>query len=1067
MKLGLSGALTQWFIRSPLTPLILVASLAAGIFALLTIPREEQPQIRVPLVDVVVNTNGLKAGDAVELITKPLETILRAIPGVEHIYSTTVDNQVIVTASFVVNTNEDNAVLRVNDKIRANINRIPIGIPEPLVIGHGIDDVAIVTLTLTPKPAAAQRWDQAALSQLAGKLQGELVKIPDVGLTYIAGDDPEQIRVEPDPEKLMLYGVTLQQLVARIQAANESFSAGAIRDNGTMLGVDVGQTLQNVGDIGLLLVTTRDNRPVYVRDVATIIFGPAPMEQRVWAFNRAGSSWVRSPAVTLAIAKRSGANAVTVAQAIQAQLRVLQGELIPDDISVQVTRDSGRTATQKANSLLVHLALATGSIVVLIGFSIGWREAAVTAVVIPTTALLTLFATEIMGYSINAVSLFALIFSIGILVDDAIVMVENIARHWTMNDGRARLQAAVEAVAEVGNPTIIATLTVVVALLPMLFVTGLMGPYMSAVPVFASTAMVISFFIAVIVVPWMILKTSGNVVVSHGASTIWLGRLYRGIAGPLLQTRARALAFLIFVGITAVVLAISLFAFDLVKVKLLPFDNKSELDMVLNLPPGATLEDTERYLFAAARIAGAMPEVTSMQAYAGTAAPYDFTGLVRHYFNRQSPELGELHIVLADKDQRTRQSHAIAIDLRRKLNARLILPQGGVIKIVEVPPGPPVVATLVAELYGPDEATRRAEAARVESIFKSIPFIVDVDNSYGQPPKRLHIGIDQDELEYFDVQQSDVYSTLLDLFQGVGVGYSYRGPDRPPLEIAVGLPKTGLTWNASIAATPVPANLLPGGRDVVELGQVVQVTETTGSPAIYRRDGHFADLVTGEMAGKFEAPIYGMLAVDQAIKKADFGSLPKPKIRFLNQPDNEAQPSLLWEGEWHVTYVTFRDMGVAFGVALIGIYILVVGQFGSFRLPLVVLTPIPLALIGVMLGHFLLGADFSATSMVGFLALAGIIVRNSILLVDFIRNRQGPNVPLRDVLLAAGEIRAKPILLTAMAAMISAATILPDPVFQGLAVSLLFGLASSKLLTLLVIPAIYVVLRDDGKPATK
>jgi multidrug efflux pump subunit AcrB len=610
-------------------------------------------------------------------------------------------------------------------------------------------------------------------------------------------------------------------------------------------------------------------------------------------------------------------------------------------------------------------------------------------------------------------------------------------------------------------------LTVVVALLPMLFVTGLMGPYMSAVPVFASTAMVISFFIAVIIVPWMILNISGNIAVTHGASTVWLARLYRGIAGPLLQTRLRALAFLLFVGITAVVLAVTLFAFDLVKVKLLPFDNKSELDVVLNLPSGAALEDTERYLFAAARIAGAMPEVVSMQAYAGTAAPYDFTGLVRHYFNRQSPELGELHIVLADKDQRKRRSHAIAVDLRRELNETLMLPPGGVVKIVEVPPGPPVVATLVAEMYGPDEATRRAEATRVESIFKSIPFIVDVDNSYGQPPPRLHITINQDELEYFDVQQSDVYSTLLDLFQGVGVGYSDRGQDRPPLEITVGLPKTGLAWNNAIAATPVPANLLPGGRDVVELGQVVQVSHAPGSPAIYRRDGHFADLVMGEMAGKFEAPIYGILAVDQAIKKTDFGTLPKPQIRFLTQPDNEAQPSLLWEGEWHVTYVTFRDMGIAFGVAILGIYILVVGQFGSFRLPLVVLVPIPLALIGVMLGHFLLGADFSATSMVGFLALAGIIVRNSILLVDFIRNRQAPDVPLRDVLLAAGAIRAKPILLTAIAAMISAATIMPDPVFQGLAVSLLFGLASSTLLTLLVIPAIYVVLRDDCKPASK
>ncbi len=1070
MNLGISGALTKRFIRSPLSPLLLIAALMAGMIALVTIPREEDPQIHVPMVDVIVNTNGLKAGDAVELVTKPLETILRAIPGVEHIYSTSVDNHVTVTARFVVGTNEDNAVLRVNDKIRANLDRIPIGIPEPLVVGRGIDDVAILTLTLSPKPYAANHWDEAGLTQLAQKLQGELIKIPSVGLTYIAGEDPEQIRIEPDPEKLMLYGVTLQQLVARVQEANQTFSPGAIRDNGQMEGVDVGQTLSGVPDIGLLLVTTRDNRPVYVRDVAKVVFGPKPLEQQVWALNRGKTGWTQAPAVTLAIAKVSGANAVTVAKAIMAQVKTLRGQLIPSDINVQVTRDYGQTATQKANELLFHLALATISIVLLIGFTLGWREAAVTAVVIPTTILLAIFAAEMMGYTINRVSLFALIFSIGILVDDAIVVIENITRHWEMHDGRPRLQAAIEAVAEVGNPTIFATLTVVMALLPMLFVSGLMGPYMAPIPAVASAAMVFSFFVAMTVVPWLMLKlvkprpaAADAHGAHHGEHGGGLARLYLRIAAPVLQTRKRALRFLLLVG-AATILACSMFYFELVKVKLLPFDNKSELDVVLNLPPGATLEDTERTLFAAARIAGAMHEVTSMQVYAGTPAPFDFNGLVRHYYARQSPELGELHIVLVGKDKRTRESHAIAIALRRKLDSGLTLPPGGVIKVVEVPPGPPVIASLLAEIYGPNQATRLAVAQRVKAIFKSIPFIVDVDDSYGRPPPRLNITVDQDELEYFHVQQSDVNATLEDLFAGKAIGYSYRGTDKPPLEIAVGLPKSGLTWNQSVADTPIPANALPGARGIVELGQVVDVKNTLGSRAIYRRDGHYADMVTGELAGKFEAPIYGMFAVDKAIEKADWGSLPKPAIRFVGQPTNEATPSLLWDGEWQITYVTFRDMGIAFGVAILGIYVLVVAQFGSFKLPLVVLTPIPLTLIGIMLGHWVLGADFTATSMIGFIALAGIIVRNSILLVDFIRCRQGSGRPLRTILLEAGAIRAKPILLTAIAAMISAITILSDPIFQGLATSLLFGLASSTLLTLLVIPAIYVVLRDDGRP---
>jgi len=1066
MRLGISGTLTRAFIQSKLTPLFLIAAILCGLIALMTIPREEDPQIHVPMVEVMVNTDGLKASDAVELVTKPLEVVLRAIPGVEHIYSTSVDNHVTVVARFVVGTNEDQAVLLVNDKIRANMNRIPIGIPEPLVVGRGIDDVAIVTLTLTPKQPAANRWDQGSLTELAQKLQGEMIKVPDVGLTYIAGEDQEQIRVEPDPEKLMLYGVTMQQLVARLAEANAAFSAGSVRQDGQMFGVDAGATLEGIPDIGLLLITTRDNRPVYVRDVAKVVFGPEPLESSVWAFTRAGKSWGQAPAVTLAIAKVSGANAVTVSKAVLAQVQTLQGSLIPGDIDVQVTRNYGQTATQKANELLFHLALATVSIVLLIGFAIGWREAAVTAVVIPSTILLTLFGAELMGYTINRVSLFALIFAIGILVDDAIVVVENITRHWAMNDGRTRLQAAIEAVAEVGNPTIIATLTVITALLPMLFVSGLMGPYMAPIPAVASVAMAFSFFVAMIIAPWLMLKFSSGQSGHTGHEESRLSKLYVRLATPILRTRKGALRFLLLVG-GATILSCSLFHFDLVKVKLLPFDNKSELDVVLNLPPGATLEDTERTLFAAARVAGQMPEVTSMQAYAGTSAPFDFNGLVRQYFNRSSPELGELHIVLVNKDDRKRQSHDIAVALRRALDGQIPLPPGGVIKVVEVPPGPPVLATLLAEIYGPTEAVRHAQAEKVKAVFKSIPFIVDVDDSYGLPPPRLQITVDQDDLEYYGVTQADVNDTIRELFDGTGIGYSYRGADHPPLEIAVGLPKTGLTWNDAIASTPVPANALPGARGVVELGDLVTARQVTGSPAIFRRDGHFADMVTAELAGKFEAPIYGMFAVDDALKAANWGGMQKPDIRFFSQPTDETKPSLLWDGEWQITFVTFRDMGIAFGVAILGIYVLVVGLFRSFKLPLVVLTPIPLTLIGIMFGHLVLGADFTATSMIGFIALAGIIVRNSILLVDFIRHRQHDDRALREVLLEAGAIRAKPILLTALAAMISASTILSDPIFQGLATSLLFGLASSTLLTLLVIPAIYVVLRDDGRPLAK
>jgi len=1066
VRLGLSGRLTQATIRSPLTPLFLFAALAVGLIALLTIPREEEPQISVPMVDIWVNADGLMAPDAVELVSKPLEAIIKGIDGVEHVYSQTVDDRVLVTARFFVGTNADDAILRVHEKIRANLDRIPVGIPEPLIVGHGINDVAVVVLTLSPEPEAAGRWTDKDLYELGEQLQAELVKTNNVGLTYISGGSPQQIRVEPDPAKLALFGVTLQQLVDKVRDANRSFQSGSVRDNDTMRNVTAGQTLAGIPDIGLLLVTTRDNRPIYVRDVATVAIGPSPLEHRVWMETPGrGGTWNRVPAVSVAFAKRAGANAVVVAEDLLARLKSVEGRLVPRDVNVTVTRDYGETANEKANELLFHLALATVSIVVLIALAIGWREALVTLVVIPTTILLTLFASKTMGYTINRVSLFALIFAIGILVDDAIVVIENIARHWAMNDGRTRMKAAVEAVAEVGNPTLVATLTVVAALLPLLFVSGLMGPYMAPIPANASAAMLFSFFVAMVIAPWLMLRLhpQGSPLHEHEApyGEGFLGRLYRRFAAPVVRSRRSAWVFLISVGL-ATALACMLFVTKSVTVKLLPFDNKSEMSVVIDLPRGATLEDTERTLFSIADVARQLPEIRSIDTYAGTPAPFNFNGLVRHYYIRKAPELGELHLNLAPIAERKRTSHTIALDLRARLKS-LTLPPGTVARVVEVPPGPPVLATLLAEAYGPDSTTRRAVAAEVKKIFASIPYIVDIDDSIGKPQPRLRISIDQDRLEFFGVEQRDVYDTIQALFGGTAVGYSYRGEGRDPIEISVRLPKRDLSWSELLASTPVPANSVPGNKTVVELGDVVHVTDEVGSPTIFRRDGRSTDMIMAELAGAYEAPIYGILDVDKRITAHDWGALGRPTIRFHGQPEDESKPTVLWDGEWEITYVTFRDMGAAFMVAIVGIYILVVAQFGSFKLPLVILTPIPLTLIGIVLGHWLFGAPFTATSMIGFIALAGIIVRNSILLVDFIRHGAGEGKTLREVLLEAGAVRFKPILLTALAAMIGAATILLDPIFQGLAISLLFGLASSTLLTVLVIPAIYVALRDADK----
>ncbi|MGO8780479.1 MAG: efflux RND transporter permease subunit [Rhodomicrobium sp.] len=1155
MKLGISGNLTRAFIASPLTPLILLAALALGSIALVMLPREEEPQISVPMVDIRVQADGLKAQDAARLVTEPLETIVKAINGVEHVYSTTQDDRVLVTARFLVGTKSDEAILRVHEKIRANLDRLPIGIPEPLIVGRGIDDVAILVLTLAPKPEAADRWTDNALYHLAENLRIELSKTDNTGLTYIVGGRPDQIRVEPDPERLSLYGVTLAQLVDKVKSANRSFLAGQIRDQDRAVPVVAGQTLHGIPDIGLLLLTTRDGRPVYVRDVANVVVGGKPLEQKAWNFTKGKSGeLVRVPAVSIAIAKRAGANAVDIADKLIQRLELLRGKAIPDGINIEVTRNYGATANDKANELLFHLGLATASIVLLIVFAIGWREGFVVMIVIPTTILLTLFASYIMGYTINRVSLFALIFAIGILVDDAIVVIENIARHWGMQDGRSRTEAAIEAVAEVGNPTIIATLTVVVALLPMLFVSGLMGPYMSPIPANASAAMIFSFFVAVMVTPWLMVRfgtshSAGPVnegrgfiaralrsvasiaralshalrlLISaawkalpagirdrlHGAAAaavafplvirlgsaiarvvdlarLWfaiqfggsngagkahghdegggfLARAYMAAARPILKTRKRALRFLLGVGV-ATLLSLTLFYFKAVTVKLLPFDNKSEMQVVIDLPRGSSLEETDRILQMAAERLKTLPELATIQSYAGTAAPFNFNGLVRHYYLRDNPEQGDLQLNLSPKSERSRTSHEIALEVRQRLKG-LELPPRTALKVVEVPPGPPVLSTLLAEVYGPNPEERRETAAKLRKIFESIPFIVDTDDSYGVPSDRLRVSIDQDKLEYFGVEQRDVYDTIQAYLSGVTVGYSYRGEGHHPVEIAIALPKSELSVSQHTLSTPVPANAIPGNRAVVELGDVVSLKKERASFPIFRHNGRAAEMVTAELAGSFEAPIYGMLAVRDAIDKADWGPGQKPEIRLHGQPDDESKPALLWDGEWEVTYVTFRDMGAAFAVAILGIYFIVVGQFGSFKLPLVILTPVPLTLIGIMLGHWMFGAPFTATSMIGFIALAGIIVRNSILLVDFIRDRRGADIPLRQVLLEAGAIRFKPILLTALAAMIGAAVILADPIFQGLAISLLFGLASSTLLTVLVIPAIYIVLRDDCRP---
>jgi multidrug efflux pump subunit AcrB len=1067
-RLGLAGALTRATIRSPLTPLLLIAAFAVGLMALAAIPREEEPQISVPMVDVRLMAPGLSAPETVEAVTRPIETALKGLDGVEHVYSRSEDDGALVTARFEVGADPDAAVVRVQQKLREPGMRPPGLAGEPIVTVKGIDDVPVLVVTLSADPAVRARWTDADLHSVASDLRAEIAKVADVGSTFLVGGRPQELRVTPDPARLAGFGVTLPALIETVRAAAGAQPLGTIRGLGASPDIAAGARVGDVADLEALSLPSLSGAPVRLSEVAAVAIAPREDQAMAWRFTRAGAGWDAAPAVSIAIAKRPGANAIVVTTAVRETLARLEGDLIPAGVRVDVVRDYGETAAHKADELLFHLGLATLSIVLLILLAIGKREALVTLVVIPTTILLTLFAANLIGYTINRVSLFALIFSIGILVDDAIVVIENIARHWAMPTARSRVDAAVDAVAEVGNPTIVATLTVVVALLPMMAVSGLMGPYMAPIPANASAAMLFSFFVAVVIAPWLMVlvapKAAAGAALAHGAEEGPLGRLYRRVAGPIIASKRRAWIFLIAVG-AATLLSMSAFGFKLVTVKLLPFDNKSEFQIVLDMPEGASLEATQRVLFEAAALVGGLGEVESMEAYAGAAAPFNFNGLVRHYYLRDRAEMGDIQVNLAPRGERARASHAIARDARTRLST-LELPQGASLKVVEVPPGPPVIATLLAEVYGPDAETRRAVAEELKGLMRALPSVVDIDDSYGAPRPRLTLAVDRARAEALGVREGEVNFALAAALGGAPVGLADRGPGRDPLEIAIRLPQSARVWSGGLAALPVataPAGA--EGRRIVGLGEVASARESEGAPALFRRDGRFAEMVSAELAGRFEAPVYAILDLNAAIERHDWGALPPPVIRLNGQPSDEAAPTILWDGEWEITWVTFRDMGAAFGAALVGIYILVVAQFGSFRLPLVVLTPIPLTLIGIVIGHALFGAPFTATSMIGFIALAGIIVRNSILLIDFIRHARGPGRPLREVLLEAGAIRFKPILLTALAAMIGAAVILTDPIFQGLAISLLFGLLSSTLLTVLVIPAIYLVMRGDDERA--
>ncbi|MBI5615949.1 MAG: efflux RND transporter permease subunit [Gammaproteobacteria bacterium] len=1059
--LGIAGRLAARFQSARITPLLALVALLMGAFAVIVTPREEEPQINVTMANVLVPFPGASAADVEQLVAAPAEQVISQIAGIEHVMSVSRPGMAILTVQFKVGVPRTEALVRLHDTILSNRDWLPAGLGalEPVVKPKGIDDVPILALTLYSKDPATGAAD---LERVAHAIETDLKRVPGTREVTTIGGPRRAVNVLLDPARLRGAGVTAAAIRTALVSANGGAAIGElVRDNATVH-VDAGPWLRDAREVASLVVATRAGRPVFLGDVADVEDGPPPPERYVWYGTPGGAEY---PAVTLAVTKKPGENAVSVAAALVERVEILRNTVIPAGVEAEVTRNYGVTANDKAMKLIEKLAFATASVVVLVLFALGRREAMIVGAAVVLTLMATLFASWAVGFTVNRVSLFALIFSIGILVDDAIVVVENIHRHHKLAPGRPLAEIIPGAVDEVGGPTILATLTVIAALLPMAFVSGLMGPYMSPIPINASMGMMISLTVAFVVTPWLARLWLGKgQVQDHGPGR--LARLLGAVFTPFLDERRGGIArFFLWCGVGALI-AVSLVlpVAQLVVLKMLPFDNKSEFQIVVDMPAGTALEKTAAVLHELGATLRQVPEVTNYQAYAGTAAPINFNGLVRQYYLRQGHELGDLQVNLVDKAHRKDQSHAIATRVRPLL-APVAAKYGAKVKVVEVPPGPPVLAPIVAEVYGPDDAGRAAVAAAVLKAFREEPGVVDTDRSAEEPAPRVVVNLDRDKAALAGVRHDEAIATLRAGLGGEAVTYlrdasKYAAPVRMQLPVALhGDLEAVLDLGVSGA----------DGRSV-PLREIVTVDrDAAREQPRYHKDLLPVEYVVGDMSGKIDSPLYGMFGLRSALAALALPGGGALDEHFISQPaDPYRGYSLKWDGEWQVTYETFRDMGIAYAVGLVIIYLLVVAEFGSYLTPLIIMAPIPLTIIGVMPGHALLHAQFTATSMIGMIALAGIIVRNSILLVDFIELEVAAGVSFKDAVVRSATVRAQPIALTAMAAMLGALFILDDPIFNGLAVSLIFGILVSTLLTLLVIPLLYYVARRrDPKHQTE
>ncbi len=1055
--LGISGRIAAAFQNSRMTPLLALVAFLLGLFATLVTPREEEPQIDVTMADVLVAFPGASAKDVENLVARPGEQVLSRMHGVEHVYSASRPGMAVITVQFDVGVKYNDAVLRLYDTVNSNRDWLPpnLGVMEPVIKPRGIDDVPIVGLTFWTKDPARSAFD---LQQVARAVEIELKRIKGTRDVSTIGGPDHAIRVQMDAERMNAFGVTPQDIAGALKVSNALQSSGNLTSGNREVLVQTGTYLESAADVKQLVVAVRGEagarKPVHMSDVATVEDGPDQPKRYAWFGDQSGEF----PAVTMQISKQPGVNAADVATAAVNRINDLKNTVIPDGIEVTVTRNYGETATEKAQKLIGKLVFATAFVVLLVFFALGKREAVIVGVAVTLTLAATLFASWAWGFTLNRVSLFALIFSIGILVDDAIVVVENIHRWQGLYPEKSLFDIIPGAVDEVGGPTILATLTVIAALLPMAFVSGLMGPYMSPIPINSSMGMAISLAVAFVVTPWLaarMMKSHGSGHDAHQPSKLdaKLDSVFRKLLTPFLDpVRGGAARVKLAIVIVLLILgSVSLGYFKLVVLKMLPLDNKSEFQVVLDMPVGTPLEETARVLHEIGAQLALDKDVTNYQAYAGTASPINFNGLVRQYYLRAAPEKGDVQVNLADKHHRSRSSHEIATALRDRVEA-IGKANGGVAKVVEVPPGPPVMSPIVAEIYGPGMKGQMSVGKQVRQVFAETKDIVAVDDYIEADSRKVVLHVLQSKAAQLGVAQSDIVEVVGMGLAGQDVTPARNTDSKFEIPVRVTLPAEK---QSSLDAL---LKLRVRSRDgqLVPVSELVEVRDAAREKAIYHKDLLPVVYVVGDMGGQLDSPLYGMFDIRSKISGMalkEGGTLGEWFIRQPNDP--YAGYSVKWDGEWKVTYETFRDMGAAYGVGLILIYLLVVAHFGSYLVPLIIMAPIPLTIIGVMPGHALFGSQFTATSMIGMIALAGIIVRNSILLVDFIKLQVASGMPFREAVVQSAAVRAKPIALTALAAMLGAMFILDDPIFNGLAISLIFGIMVSTLLTLVVIPVLY------------